>query len=502
MSTTETTLLHLRPEQIAQHPDNPRDDVGDVTDLAASIVEVGLLEPIVVVAAPDGTAGKKHGFVEYLLIAGHRRLNACIAAHVSEIPALYRSDLDTRAKQIEAMLVENLHRVDLSPIEEANGYQLLIDITGLTQSKIAEHVGQPKTRVRDRLKLAKLPKGVQDRIHGHEITLTDAGALADLTDEPDLLKEVEKAVGNSDFAWKLERANRQRAERVQFRRDLKVLEASDVTVRDEPVTMYGPDADHTTGHLSWRWHEYGLTSRSTAAEILATADAIPNLSVHIDRDDHRVTWYCDKVSLSHSREVEDTDLPQSPEELDARRLEEERRAADQRQREELVGKLDAAAKVRREHIGGILHAGGNDDLAKRVLIRWLLEEGNDAGLDYNLGDHTRTWTVLAQMLRLAPETLPDARKSLVERKLNKLTLPALVLLTATWWTYDTELERDSAPSAWSVEKGQPLRDWIHTLTDDLAYPWSDFERDHIGLDESGHVPAEDEDDDTDEDGDS
>lgn len=144
------TLQDLKPAQIKPHKNNPRRVVGDLDELAASIGEQGILEPLIV--APNGTGDT------YVLIAGHRRLAAAKQAKAKTVPCLVRDDLTDPAVQLEAMLVENLQRADLTAVEEAQAYQQLLEFPGYTQPRIAKTTGRAIGTVRARLKLAQLPK--------------------------------------------------------------------------------------------------------------------------------------------------------------------------------------------------------------------------------------------------------------------------------------------------------------------------------------------------------
>src|SRR3989442_15815174 len=88
------------------------------------------------------------------------------------------------------MLIENGQRADLSAIEEARGYQIALDLSGgdLTPAKLSKAVGKPATRVRGRLGLLKLPEEFQERVHGGQVTIADAEALAEFADEPAALQ--------------------------------------------------------------------------------------------------------------------------------------------------------------------------------------------------------------------------------------------------------------------------------------------------------------------------
>src|SRR6266581_4172034 len=136
-------LQHLELGLIHPHKANPRHDVGDVTELAASMKAIGVLEPLIV-----ATGANDFGFT---LIAGHRRLAAAHKAKLKTVPCHVRDDLNTSEKQLEAMLVENLQRINLTAVEEADAYQALLEFPDYTVDKISKTTGRSLKTVKQRL---------------------------------------------------------------------------------------------------------------------------------------------------------------------------------------------------------------------------------------------------------------------------------------------------------------------------------------------------------------
>jgi ParB/RepB/Spo0J family partition protein len=164
-------LVHLLP-----NPNNPRQDVGDVTPLADSIRAQGLLQDLVVMPAHLHYGGGALPGDDYVIVAGHRRRAACELAGLTDAPCTIRHDL-TVAAALEAMLVENLQREDLSPLEEAAGFKRLLD-EGLSQRTIAERVGCNQSHVSRRLALLKLPEQARADLTAGLINAADAAKLA------------------------------------------------------------------------------------------------------------------------------------------------------------------------------------------------------------------------------------------------------------------------------------------------------------------------------------
>jgi ParB family chromosome partitioning protein len=172
----EGSLVELAIADIRPNPYQPRGDVdaAALAELTASIRKAGLLQPVVVRQAPGGGKG---GFE---LIAGERRLRACQALGWEKIPAVKR-EVDDRTV-LTLALVENLQRDDLSPVDEARGYERLIAEFSLTQQDVADAVGRDRSTVANALRLLKLPAAVLTLLHAGALSVGHARALLALDD--------------------------------------------------------------------------------------------------------------------------------------------------------------------------------------------------------------------------------------------------------------------------------------------------------------------------------
>src|SRR5438128_1359035 len=170
----EGSLVELAIADIRPNPYQPRRDVDPTAldELKASILKAGLLQPVVVRAAP-GNGG-------YELIAGARRLRAGQALGWERIPAVKR-DVDDRTV-LTLALIENLQRDDLSPVDEARGYERLIAEFSLTQQVVADAVGRDLSTVANALRLLKLPALVLGLLHEGRLSVGHARALLALDD--------------------------------------------------------------------------------------------------------------------------------------------------------------------------------------------------------------------------------------------------------------------------------------------------------------------------------
>lgn len=138
--------IHL----IEANPDQPRSAMGDISDLTRSIVDKGVLEPILVRPRGDG---------RFTIISGERRFRASLDAGLSEIPCIEMDVPDNEL--LEIALVENLQRKDLSPFEEADGYKALQERHGYTHEQIADAVGKSRVTITEALSISRLPDRVQ-----------------------------------------------------------------------------------------------------------------------------------------------------------------------------------------------------------------------------------------------------------------------------------------------------------------------------------------------------
>lgn len=151
---------------IDQHPENPRKDLGDLTELANSIKESGIHQNLTVVRNGE----------RYTCIIGHRRLAASKLAGLTEVPC-HVADMDYKT-QLSTMLVENMQRAELTYIEQADGFQMMMNL-GETVESIAEMSGFSKETVKHRLEIAKLDK---DKLKASDLTLEDLVYLERVTD--------------------------------------------------------------------------------------------------------------------------------------------------------------------------------------------------------------------------------------------------------------------------------------------------------------------------------
>jgi ParB family chromosome partitioning protein len=163
---TSVTTLPIRAIKISGHQPRKNFPADALEELARSIQNKGVLQPILV----QSTGGD-----EYTVVAGERRFRAAKLAGLSEIPVLIRSF--SELEKTEIALIENLQREDLSPVEEAQGYKTLIDVGSLTQEEIAQRVGKNRATVANSLRLLKLPDEILEALDKGRISAGHARAL-------------------------------------------------------------------------------------------------------------------------------------------------------------------------------------------------------------------------------------------------------------------------------------------------------------------------------------
>jgi ParB family transcriptional regulator, chromosome partitioning protein len=177
------TLRHMPIELLRASPNNPRKHFADadLDDLAKSIRDKGLLQPIVVRPLANG---------EHEIVAGERRWRAAQRAGVHDVPVLIRELSDGEA--LEIALIENIQRSDLNPLEEARAYGLLLEQFNYTQQQLAESIGKSRSHIANTLRLLNLPQSVRQQIEQGSLTAGHARALVATDSAPELAEQIIK----------------------------------------------------------------------------------------------------------------------------------------------------------------------------------------------------------------------------------------------------------------------------------------------------------------------
>lgn len=188
-------------ERLYPHPRNPRQDVGDISELVDSIKRNGIYQNLTVI---KGGAGVPEGADGYTVIIGHRRLAASKAAGLTELPCSV-TEMDER-EQVATMLLENMQRQDLTVWEQAQGFQMMLDL-GETAATIAEKTGFSKATVKHRVKLLELDKSEFEKAQEKGASISDYIELEKIND-PKLKTEALKKIGTDNFKWAVSSALR------------------------------------------------------------------------------------------------------------------------------------------------------------------------------------------------------------------------------------------------------------------------------------------------------
>ena len=191
--------------KLKHHPENPRKDLGDLTELTESIRKNGIMQNLTVVSEDPLDE-------HFLVVIGNRRMEAAKMAGLEELPCVI-SDMDHRT-QIATMLEENMQRADLTVYEQAQGFQMMMDL-GYKPEEISEKTGFSETTVRRRLKMAELDKDTFQKAVGKQITMEDLerlGQVEDIKKRNELLA----MYGENNFDWMVNAAiKKQKADKVR-----------------------------------------------------------------------------------------------------------------------------------------------------------------------------------------------------------------------------------------------------------------------------------------------
>lgn len=186
-------MEHISVDLLKPHPKNPRKDIGDITELSESIKENGIMQNLTVVDDNDGT---------YTVIIGHRRLAAAKEAGLREVPcAIVAMD---EATQQSTMLLENMQRVDLTPYEQAEGFQMCLEL-GMSEDDLKQKTGFSKKTIKHRLNLLKLDQKKFKKGVERGATIQDYIDLEQIKDEK-AKNELLNYIGTIEFSYKLQSA--------------------------------------------------------------------------------------------------------------------------------------------------------------------------------------------------------------------------------------------------------------------------------------------------------
>lgn len=278
-------LQNISVEKLVHHPKNPRKDIGDITELSDSIKAKGILQNLTVVPAGD----------EYYVVIGNRRMEAAKAAGLKTLPCVI-AEMDEK-EQMETMLLENIQRVDLTVKEQADGFQLMMDL-GLTVEELSEKTGFAKSTIYHRLNIAKLDGDILEQKQVSMKQLIELEKIKSVTKRNEILADY----GNSpSFSYQVGYAAEEEKAEEAKERIIEVVEAAGIPKSKK---------------YKHGW-EYGFKELQRIRYRGETAE-IPE---HIESGEFYIT---DGSSVIIGREEEEEEQEKTPEEIKEEKAREER----------------------------------------------------------------------------------------------------------------------------------------------------------------------------------
>lgn len=425
------------------HPDNPRKQIGDVTDLAASIKTNGLLTPLSVV--PNGE--------RYRVIAGHRRLAACKQAGIRAVPCfvLHLNPL----QQLEAMVTENCQREQLTVLEEADAIQGMLDL-GATTASVAHRLGRSSNYVRDRAKAASIKTEVRaSRDDFSQLTIGQLVAIARYDGQPDRQKELAQAAGTSNFDYILRNIERDDRDRQWIESVAALLVES-----DSGINLI-PDPEKPYSDPEWRYASCMFPSTGTPEEVIEKIRELNPAAVSIHMEQVYLWTRRDKTADAE---------------------EEARRAAEQAGRDARRHALEeyaaASADKRMAWLHGHLHGIKRDKLVETTARLGLLQTIDPDPTGFTRDLHTWNDAAYAREQFAAIAGIkPEQALAELHTHLDSPDWPtyAVMILTA-------RIEWFISPNDWDWSGDDNVSRRIpgyYLILQDLGYEPSDDETEHL-----------------------
>lgn len=240
------SLQYISVDLLHPHPDNPRKDVGDISELSESIKQNGIFQNLTVIPKSDGG---------YTVIIGHRRLAAAKLAGMTSVPCIVTEM--SEKEQMQTMLLENMQRSDLTVYEQAQGFQMMLDL-GSTVEEVAEKSGFSVTTVKRRVKMMELDQNKLKEVSSRQLSLTDFDTLAQIEN----IKERNKvlgSIGTRDFNQEVSYALTKQKEKKNLplvKAWLKEVGATEIKSSD----TYGSKYEYYDRQCSYnisKWNEEG-----------------------------------------------------------------------------------------------------------------------------------------------------------------------------------------------------------------------------------------------------
>jgi ParB family chromosome partitioning protein len=447
-------LQELDPRQLIENPHNPRTEPGDLDQLTDSIRLVGVLEPLIV--TPSGDGG-------HMLLFGHRRRAAAIEAGLATVPCDVREEYAGRsAEQIADMLAENLHRRDLTGLEEAAGYEQLSMFDGWTPERIATRVGRPVEHVRAGLAAATVSAELRPKVIDGGLTLEQAAAIEAYASDPKAYQRLLRAASyppGLHHALADERHRREVADRKAITR--RELADAGVRIIGKPTSFPWSSVEARVAELT-----------NPAGELLApeTHASCPGHAAFID-DTGEAVFVC-----QHPKDWNHGTPPsyrhRSRDEIRA----DEEAAQARREQDEALAVADAArASFLHEYLS---RKGRPPAGTLRTALEILGSRDHHFGSPRSEAGHL-----------LNPDAEPGTAAAVFVEAVAKTADNRLPLLALAYAAAAAEANMRSRQASWQFDPDLAVR-WL-TILEGLGYPLSEVE---AQLRTYWSTPLEDEDD--------
>lgn len=327
----KNSIFKISVADIEPHPDNPRKNLGDLTELVESIKTHGVMQNLTVMVHPE-VEGK------YRALIGHRRLAAAKQAGLEEVPCTVVTEI-SHSEQVVIMLEENMQRNDLTVYEQAQGFQMMLDL-GETAESISEKTGFSKATVYHRLNLAKLDQEHLKKVtegNDYQLSLKELYELEKIKDvetRNNILKGVNSA---SNFQWKVKQAIEESERKERMDKVIAFLESKGISKGSNEMQK-----DIYSWNITNRVHNYSVYSELPKLDVEELE--CEELLFYVIYSDTGLFVVKEKKEMN----VEETEL--DPEEAERRRLGEEK----EKRRLELIRKLNELDNLKDSFIEALL----------------------------------------------------------------------------------------------------------------------------------------------------
>ncbi|WP_087485526.1 ParB/RepB/Spo0J family partition protein [Brachybacterium massiliense] len=439
----QITMVPL--EQLHPHEQNPRIDAAQVEDLAESIREHGIEVPLVVVPPYDDTEGG------WVVIAGHRRLTAAHAVGLTEVPVLVRADLMSKQEQLAFMASENVHRDQLTPMEESRLVQDMLEL-GMTQAQVAKQTALGKQRVRDRVKLSKLAEDTGEKVHRGQVSIDDALVIAEYSDDPQIAQELEAHAGTYHFDFITSRAKARREKQQRTDAAMKEAKKRGIRIAGEAADFVGLAELIEIGFTTPTLEDAAareVDGEEWGALVASEHSSCPGHAARVIQygsDAGYLETGCDQVAEQHADATSPTAEPEPASPWDDITAED----------------FDAARIHREQHLAKQLPAMNPESTAVELATEQLLGQ---CWRDY--GDSPDAVALIEALTGVEG-------KSRVRRKLATWPLSVLVLLNTQWWelaAHHRYMGEGRQGSSYWGEKSK-----LRRLLEDTGYSWTEPEQ--------------------------